>query len=642
MADVKFGVDISLDTNKAIQSANTLGSKISSMSRGMANALKPFAIAGMAALTAAIGGSITAAIKQERVLAQMSATLKSTGFAVGLTKEHIVCLSAELQKTTGVGDEVIQSGQNMLLTFTQLRGEAFDRATKSLLDMNTAFTGGKVTAESMQQQAIQLGKALNNPVEGLNSLARVGVKFTDEQKNQIKSMVAMNDVAGAQAVILKELETEFGGSAEAIGKTFGGQVMLAKNNLGDLGERIGRGIIPTLTDQFLPALNKVITKMSEFLTTERIAIWVRDFSIGLAQVAFGFDNFKSSMDDLFPENWLAKKLGMPKGMNAFVDEMLEQSKQKQKKANGDWEITINKRTEAYERLQRRLATIQATWESSSLDQTKDAGDKLVKLKEAQGGAEIETEEGKQKRLEKIEDEKANVRRQLNDILAKSDKRYAEAKEDMDNNVILSARGVQMELIDAYEQSAEAYKERERLMAEIDAARLAREQVLANAIIKVGSETYDDQKDMLQNWADTSKKMVKQMAIDWIEGEKQRMLADAASKAASAIFAKNYGQAALITGQASAATVVMGAAQSTIAGLATGGIVTGDGIYRMGEQNKREAVIPLETPQGRQALREAGGGAGGNAAQNVTLNIDGMKLAEIMINKTARGRAQGRF
>src|SRR5262245_66611796 len=63
--------------------------------------------------------------------------------------------------------------------------------------------------------AIQLGKALNDPIKGVTALQRVGVSFTKSQKNQIKALVESGNTLGAQKVILRELGKEFGGAAKA-------------------------------------------------------------------------------------------------------------------------------------------------------------------------------------------------------------------------------------------------------------------------------------------------------------------------------------------------------------------------------------------------------------------------------------------
>jgi phage-related minor tail protein len=50
--------------------------------------------------------------------------------------------------------------------------------------------------------AIQLGKALNDPIKGVAALQKVGVSFTESQKEQIKTLVETGDTLGAQKIIL--------------------------------------------------------------------------------------------------------------------------------------------------------------------------------------------------------------------------------------------------------------------------------------------------------------------------------------------------------------------------------------------------------------------------------------------------------
>jgi hypothetical protein len=238
---------------------------------------------GFAALTVALGLSIKNAERQNKVLAQMDAVLESTGHAANLTKKEIVDLSKELQKQTGIGNEVIQTGENMLLTFKNIKGDTFKRATIALVDMNAAMTEGKVTSESLRAQAIQLGKALNDPIAGISALSRVGVQFTEEQKEQIKVMVASGKTVEAQTIILKELESQFGGTAAKMGTALD----KTKARFGDVSELLGNTLMPILEGQVLPAFNRLLGFLEDFLEPGRIANWFRQF-----QIAFlGATNF---------------------------------------------------------------------------------------------------------------------------------------------------------------------------------------------------------------------------------------------------------------------------------------------------------------------------------------------------------------
>lgn len=179
---------------------------------------------------------IKLANEQERVEAQLAQTLKSTGSAAGFTATEIIKQAAALQKLTTFGDEAIIGAQNLLLTFTQIKDDVFPKATEIVLDMSQAM------GQDLKSSAILVGKALNDPILGVSALSRVGITFTKQQKEQIKVLVKTGKVMEAQKLILKELNTQFGGSAAAAAKTFGGQMKQLGNEIGDAKEKMGKMI----------------------------------------------------------------------------------------------------------------------------------------------------------------------------------------------------------------------------------------------------------------------------------------------------------------------------------------------------------------------------------------------------------------
>ena len=210
------------------------------------------AVGGVLLGGAFLKGALGEAREAQKITAQTQAVIKSTGAAAGVTAKQVGDLAGALSLKTGIDDEVIQSGQNMLLTFKNIRNEAgagndiFNQSTKALVDMSAAMGSDPKTA------AVQLGKALNDPIKGISALSRVGVQFTDGQKKVIEGMVEGGNVMGAQKVILKELNSQFGGSAAAQA-TAGDKLRVA---WGNLQETVGTALLP-LWDRFLGAMTQV-------------------------------------------------------------------------------------------------------------------------------------------------------------------------------------------------------------------------------------------------------------------------------------------------------------------------------------------------------------------------------------------------
>ena len=191
-------------------------------------------------IVGAAAASIKAFTEQEDATAKQTSAFDSTGAAAWTTMEALQANADALQGLTTHGDEAIEGMQSVLLTFTQIQGTNFDAAQMSILNMSDAL------GMDLQSSAILVGKALNDPIAGMSAMSRSGITFSQEQKDVIKALVETGDVAGAQAVMLKELETQFGGTAETMAQTSSGQMKQAMNTMGDSMETVGAIIIPIL------------------------------------------------------------------------------------------------------------------------------------------------------------------------------------------------------------------------------------------------------------------------------------------------------------------------------------------------------------------------------------------------------------
>ncbi|MDD5303032.1 MAG: hypothetical protein PHS14_07965 [Elusimicrobia bacterium] len=178
--------------------------------------------------------------EQAEATALVENTLKMTGATAWTTSEHLHELASSLQDTTKYGDETILSMQSVLLGFRNIQGVNFDKATEAVLDMAT------VMKMDLTAAAQAVGKALDNPALGLDSLSKQGFKFTQQEKDMMKAMQDAGDIAGAQAIIMGELEKTFGGASKAVGDLDISLRDKLKNAVGDVNEEIGRSISRTL------------------------------------------------------------------------------------------------------------------------------------------------------------------------------------------------------------------------------------------------------------------------------------------------------------------------------------------------------------------------------------------------------------
>lgn len=214
---------------------NNLGQKLQSTGKAMA--------VGVTLPILALGAAVSSlAETQARAERKLESTFNTMGAQAWTTVDALKAQASAIQDVTTFGDESIIEAQSVLLTFGNVTGDAFTRATETAADMSALL------GQDLQSSVIQLGKALNDPIRGVTALRRVGVSFTEQQLEQIRVLQESGDLMGAQTVILDELKREFGGAAEAMAQTAGGQFKQAMNALGDAGEEFGAVLAPVIKD----------------------------------------------------------------------------------------------------------------------------------------------------------------------------------------------------------------------------------------------------------------------------------------------------------------------------------------------------------------------------------------------------------
>ena len=218
---------------------------------------------------ASMGGFLVNAAKgaeEARIADQKLASVLDTMGFEDATK-RVSAYAESLEKTVAVDADVIKATQTKLATFSNLAGTvdeaggAFDRATLAALDMAAAGFG------SAEGNAVQLGKALQDPIKGIAALAKSGVTFTEQEKDKIEALVESGDLLEAQNIILKAVEGQVGGTAAASASSF------------DKMKFALAGVSDTFGEMLLPVIDKLAPKLAEF------SAWAQKNKTLLAAVA---------------------------------------------------------------------------------------------------------------------------------------------------------------------------------------------------------------------------------------------------------------------------------------------------------------------------------------------------------------------
>ncbi len=234
------------------------------------NGLKKFGIAAGAAFAAAGAAAVVmgkqliaageAASTSNARIAQITESMGLFGTEAGKVTDRLVKLAEQTARNTGVDQNAIKLTQAKLLTFAELAktadevGGQFDRATKAAIDLAAAGFG------EASQNAVQLGKALQDPIKGITALARSGVTFTEAEKARIETLVNSNQISEAQVLILEAIEKQVGGTAEATANA-SDKIKVA---FSQVQESLGQALLPVferfsnfLIDTVFPTLQRI-------------------------------------------------------------------------------------------------------------------------------------------------------------------------------------------------------------------------------------------------------------------------------------------------------------------------------------------------------------------------------------------------
>ena len=220
--------------------------------------VNPLAIAMTGAFVAA-GFALRKVIKDvagaEQQFFKLQAILRATGNSAGLSLQEIETLSQEIGIATLASTQKVRDAAGVLLTFKSVSGDTFKNALRLTQDLAEVGFGDLRTA------SMQLGKALEEPIVGLGALRRVGVSFTEAQKEQIRVLDMTGRKAEAQEIILQALNSQVGGAGVEAAKGLNGAIdsLSEKFTIFFEKSKIGRAVVDFLT----VSLNRLADAMGD-------------------------------------------------------------------------------------------------------------------------------------------------------------------------------------------------------------------------------------------------------------------------------------------------------------------------------------------------------------------------------------------
>ena len=231
------------DTSRSIAAIQgplgPIAGRITSLGAIIGTTLNPVllgAVLAMITLTVTIKKLVGASANLEKQQLKLAALIKATGGAAKQTGHDIEVMATQIGRATLASVQGARDAAGVLLTFKSIAGDVFERTLALTQDLAAVGFG------SMKTAALQLGKALEEPEIGLSALRRVGVSFTEQQKEQIKVLSMTGNQLQAQQMILDALEGQVGGAGKGEAGGLAGAWDTLTENITLFFERADAGI----------------------------------------------------------------------------------------------------------------------------------------------------------------------------------------------------------------------------------------------------------------------------------------------------------------------------------------------------------------------------------------------------------------
>lgn len=185
------------------------------------------AVLGGVAVLGGLGKLAMMSEEAEKQTLKLNNSIKNSSQSFKGNGKALKDLANDLQQVTASDADALVGAESLLVSF----GLTEDQI-KKLLPLVNDFS--RKFGVDLEASAKVVGKALNGSAGGLK---KYGI---DLDKTKLS--------ADAFGTVIEGLGNSVGGFAKAEGKTFSGQLEILKNNLGDLGETVGKGAAGVFAD----------------------------------------------------------------------------------------------------------------------------------------------------------------------------------------------------------------------------------------------------------------------------------------------------------------------------------------------------------------------------------------------------------
>ncbi|MDZ4347910.1 MAG: phage tail length tape measure family protein [Candidatus Binatia bacterium] len=342
-------------TERAVHTATSqLTSSIGQMARNFV--VTTFSVAALGSTLLQIFNSGRQA---DLTMVKLRASLEATGGAVGKTAQQLEEMSDALAKGTRFDNTGIQQAMQVLLTFDNVTGDIFEKAIRHAQNLSEKF------GMDLSSAARMLGRALQEPGEGIQMLQRYLGTLNPELIKNIQNLNEQGRTAEAQAAVIMLLDGRMKDFAKTVGESapasFDKMIIAWKSLLEQLGKGQEGGFWDFWTTQLdgMTAFFKNWSLIMRGISTERDRQALNDANLSaedrkiiekrlnesFLQIQREAEAEKQARNDAALAAWVKSEEDKKAKQKTFAEKQLKENEELTKKIAADEEKALNDRLE---------------------------------------------------------------------------------------------------------------------------------------------------------------------------------------------------------------------------------------------------------------------------------------------------------
>lgn len=189
-----------------------------------------------------------AAAEEENIgFARLQAVIEATGRSAETSALQIDAMADKLELLTNADKQAVMDAAASLAIMENVSTDLFERIFSTANDLY------QVVGSDISSAILTIGRAMEDPIEGMTRLRRQGIFISDEIETQITGLVEQNRLYDAQVLLLDSIQSKVAGTAEAIAENAQGKSLATAIDryIGSVGQTVNKIAAPiteTLAD----------------------------------------------------------------------------------------------------------------------------------------------------------------------------------------------------------------------------------------------------------------------------------------------------------------------------------------------------------------------------------------------------------